>query len=120
MMKRMIKLSALLALASIAALAADLTGTWKSEPPANGKGGPQTLTLKQDGSALTGTLGGGRGEPVEMKNGKVDGDNVSFEVTRTMQGNEMTMKYSGKVDGSTLKVSYEMRGNTRELSFTKQ
>lgn len=120
MTKRIIRLFALLSLASIVAFAADLSGTWKSEPPANGKGGPQTLTLKQDGSTLTGTLGGGRGEPTEIKNGKVDGDNVTFEVTRSFQGNEMTTKYSGKADGSTLKVSFEMRGNTRELTFTKQ
>ena len=55
--------------------------------------------LKQDGAMLTGTIQGGRGGAAEIKNGKVDGDNVSFEVTREFNGNSITIKYSGSVSG---------------------
>jgi len=118
MKKRVVLLSALLALSSLAAFAADVTGKWMSE--AMGKGGPQTFTLKQDGSALTGTLQGGRGGASEIKNGKVDGDNVSFEVTREFNGNSITLKYSGSVSGSSMKLSVDTGRGPRELTLTKQ
>jgi len=118
MKKRVVLWSALLALSSLAAFAADVTGKWTSE--AMGKGGPQTFTLKQDGSALTGTVQGGRGGAAEIKNGKVDGDNVSFEVTREFNGRSMTLKYSGSVSGSSMKLSVETGRGPRELTLTRQ
>jgi hypothetical protein len=118
MKNRIVLFAALLALTSFAALAADVTGKWASE--AMGKGGPQTFTLKQDGSALTGTVQGGRGPASEIKNGKVDGDNVSFEVTREFNGNSMTLKYSGSISGGSMKLSVETGRGTRELTLTKQ
>jgi hypothetical protein len=118
MKNRIVLLSALLALSSFAAFAADVTGKWASE--AMGKGGPQTFTLKQDGATLTGTVQGGRGGPAEVKNGKVDGDNVSFEVTREFGGNSMTIKYSGSVSGGTMKLSVDAGRGPREITLTKQ
>ena len=85
----------------------------------NGKGGPPTFNFKQDGSALTGTTAG-RGGDTAISNGKVDGDKVSFEVKREMQGNEITIKYSGTVSGSTMKLSMDMGRGAREITLTKQ
>jgi hypothetical protein len=118
MKKQLIMLFALLALTAMSVLAADVTGKWMSE--STGKGGPQTYTFKSDGSSLTGTVQGGRGGPIEIQNGKVDGDNVSFDVTRQgRDGNSMTIHYSGKVEGSSMTLSFEMGGNTREVKLTK-
>jgi hypothetical protein len=118
MKNRLVTLFGLLALACTVALGADVTGKWTSE--ATGKGGPQTYDLKQDGSTLTGTIAGGRGEPAQISNGKVDGDNVSFEVTREFNGNSTTIKYSGTVSGNTLKLSMETARGTRDITLTKQ
>lgn len=118
-MKRLISMCALLALSTIMALAADVTGTWKGEANPNGKGGPPTFTFKQDGSSLTGTTAG-RGGDTAISNGKIDGDKVSFEVTREMNGNSVTTKYSGTVDGNTMKLSVESARGTREMTLTKQ
>ncbi len=87
------------------ALAADATGKWTFET--QGRRGPQsaTLTLKASGAELTGSLEGGRGGPVEISNGKVDGDNISFEVTREFNGNSFTTKYTGKVSGDTIELT---------------
>lgn len=120
MKNRLITLFALFVLASVVVFAADITGKWMSEAPANGRGGPQTFTLKQDGDALTGTIQGGRGGPIEIKNGKVDGDKVSFDVDREFQGNSITIKYSGTVSGSSMTLSYDMGRGARELKLTKQ
>ena len=37
---------------------------------------------------------GGRGGADEISNGKVDGDNITFEVTREFNGNSFTTKYT--------------------------
>ena len=118
MKKRMMWMCALLALSSLAAFAADVTGKWTSE--ATGKGGPQTYTFKQDGDKLTGSIEGGRGGAVDISNGKVDGDSVSFEVVREMNGNSMTIKYSGKVAEGTMKLSMETARGARDITLTKQ
>jgi hypothetical protein len=120
MKNRLFMLFAMFALASMVVFGADVTGKWMSEAPANGKGGPQTFMLKSDGSTITGTIEGGRGGPLDIKNGKVDGDKVSFEVTREMQGNSMTIKYSGTVSGGTMTLSFDMGRGARELKLTKQ
>lgn len=82
-----------------------------------------TLKLKADGEKLTGTLsqpgfarrgedGGAAPAPVEtqISDGKIKGDEISFNVTREFNGNSRTTKYSGKVDGDTIKGKIEMPG----------
>ncbi|MBZ5585398.1 MAG: hypothetical protein LAQ30_24985, partial [Acidobacteriia bacterium] len=45
-----------------------------------------------------------------ITNGKVDGNNVSFEVTRDFGGNSMTTKYEGVVSGAEMKLKITMPG----------
>lgn len=116
MKKRILWICTLLALSSLAAFAADVTGKWTAE----GRGGTQTYTLKQDGDKLTGNIEGGRGGAVDISNGKVDGDNVSFEVVREFNGNSITIKYSGTVSGNSMKLSMDMGRGPREITLTKQ
>ena len=61
---------------------ANIDGDWKVT--VNSPMGAQeiTLALKTAGDAVTGTLSGAMGS-TEVKNGKVDGDNVSFDATIT-------------------------------------
>jgi hypothetical protein len=83
--------------------AADPTGTWTWSTPGR-NGGPErvsTLTLKADATTLTGKLSvpGRDGSPVEtpIADGKIDGDNLSFNLVRSYNGNSSTNKYSGAV-----------------------
>ena len=97
---------------AFAAMAADVTGKWTFEQPGRGggPGRPVTITLKQDGSKLTGSVPGmGRGgdnppPPTEITDGKVDGDKVSFTVKREFNGNSMVTKYEGTVNGEEMKL----------------
>ena len=96
---------------AFAALAADVTGKWTYEQPGRGgnPGRPTTITLKQDGAKLTGSVPGmGRGgadvPPSEITDGKVDGNMVSFSVTREFNGNKMVTKYEGTVSGDEMKL----------------
>ena len=112
MTKKLLFVTAILLVVAIGAFAADVSGKWTYEQ-AGRNGGPArqvTITLKQDGSTLTGEVPGmGRGgdappPPTAITNGKVDGDKVSFEVVREMQGNKMTTKYEGTVSGGEMKL----------------
>ena len=114
---------------------ADATGTWTWTQQQQGRGGANantnatpaksTLKLKAEGEKLTGTLsqparGGGRGQPgaaaapapveTEISDGKVKGDEISFSVKRTFGQNEIVIKYTGKVDGDTIKGKTDMPG----------
>ena len=111
MTKKLLFVTTLLLVVGLVAFAADVTGKWTYDQPGR-NGGParqMTITLKQDGSTLSGSVPGmGRGgqeaPPVEIKNGKVDGEKVSFDVVREFNGNTMTTKYEGTVSGDEMKL----------------
>ena len=108
---RKLTLTALLGIFAIAAFAADVTGTWTAQVP--GRGGnmqTNTIVLKQDGANLTGTLDGGRGGPIQIADGKVEGDSVSFTVVRETQNGKFTLKYKGTISGGEIKFSRTMEG----------
>jgi hypothetical protein len=118
MTKKLLFVTAILLVVAIGAFAADVSGKWSFEQAGRG-GGPArqvTITLKQDGAKLTGEVPGfGRGgdappPPSQIQNGKVDGDKVSFEVVREMNGNKMTTKYEGTVTGGEMKLKITREG----------
>ena len=86
-----------------AADAPSATGTWKWEVTAqDGTKRETTLKLKQDGEKLTGTISG-RNQETEIKEGSVKKDEVTFKVVRKFQDREITITYTAKLDGDTLK-----------------
>ena len=104
-------LTALLGIFALVASAADVTGKWTAEVP--GRGGntaTNTFVFKVDGAKLTGTMDGGRGGPVEISEGKVDGDNVSFLVVRTFNDQTFKIAFKGKVSGSEIKFTRTIEG----------
>ena len=83
-MKTLLSICAVLAMTfgTVAVRAADVTGTWSSEMTTpDGNSFQITFTFKQDGATLTGTMQGPQGDPVEISNGKIDGDKFSFDVS---------------------------------------
>jgi hypothetical protein len=101
---------------AVVVYAADASGKWSFET--QGRNGPatQTLNLKQDGGSLTGTLTGGRGGEVQISEGKVDGNNVSFTVVREFQGNKINIKYNGVVSGDEMKLTIETGRGPQEVT----
>ena len=91
-------------LLAAASFAADISGKWTAE--VQGRQGAMTTTFvfKVEGEKLTGTVSG-RGGDTPIADGMVKGDEVSFNVTRTMNGNEMKMAYKGKVAGDEIKMT---------------
>jgi hypothetical protein len=107
--------------AALVAFGADVSGKWTYQQPGRGGGDPTpvTITLAASGATLTGSVPGrGRGgapaDPTPITNGKVDGDKVTFEVSRPGRGggDPTVTKYEGTVSGDTmtLKVTAPGRG----------
>jgi hypothetical protein len=98
-----------LALGSMTALAADFNGKWTAD--VQGRNGMQTITfdLHVDGAAVTGKVTTPRGE-MDISNGKVDGDNISFDTVMNFNGNSMTMSYKGTADGDNVKFTRTFGG----------
>jgi hypothetical protein len=120
MKKYLVSLMALLALTGLVLFAADVDGTWTMTK--DGKNGPQTttLTLAAKGKELTGKMDAGRGGPVDISEGKVDGNNVEFKVTRDFGKGPNTQEYKGTVKGSELMLTTQGRGGPQDLTFKKQ
>ena len=119
MTKKLLFVLTILLIASFALMAADVSGKWTYEGPGRGgnPGRPVTITLKADGTTLTGTVpAGGRpgGDtpppPVDITDGKVDGNNISFTVKREFNGNSMVIKYEGVLTGDELKLKITRDG----------
>jgi hypothetical protein len=115
MTKKLLFVTALLFVVAFVALAADVSGKWTYQRP--GRGGDMmnvTITLKQDGATLTGSVPGfgrgGQAPPQEISNGKVDGDHIYFEVKRQTQNGESITKYDGTVSGDTIKLKVTSPG----------
>ena len=74
-----------------------------------------TITLATDGDALTGTMEGQQGT-LELKDGAVDGDTVSWkaDITNPMP---ITLEFSATVDGDNLSGDVKL-GSFGNASFT--
>ncbi len=117
--------AAAILLFAAAAQAADPAGTWTWSTPGR-NGGPDrvsTLTLKVEDAKLTGkfSVPGRDGSPVEtpIADGKIDGDNISFDLVRSYNGNSSTNKYSGTVtaDKITGKIETNRNGETQSHAW---
>lgn len=85
----------------------DPTGTWKSSSTnQNGQVRESTFKLKVEGDKLTGTVSG-RNNDTAIEQGKLKGEEISFQVTREFNGNKVVIKYTGKVSGDTIKGKAE-------------
>ena len=89
------------------ASAADPTGTWKWSTTFNNKTREQTLKLKLEGDKLTGALVGRNNQETAIADASFKDDTVAFTVTREQGGNKFVSKYSGKLDGDTIKGKIE-------------
>jgi hypothetical protein len=109
MTKKLLFVVAILCALTLAVMAADVSGKWTWEQQGRNGNQTQTLILKADGSKLTGSLDGGRGA-TDISDGAVNGNTVTFSVSRNMGGNAVTTKYTGTLDGDSLKLEWMQPG----------
>jgi hypothetical protein len=98
--------------------AADVTGKWTGQVPTRDGGTREaTFNFKQDGEKLTGTMTGPQGD-IELKDGAVKGDDVSFNVALSFGGNDVKLIYKGKVAGEEIKFTRQREGADQTQEFT--
>lgn len=98
---------------------ANITGTWKyTLTTAGGQTFEPTLKLKQEGDKVTGSVAFNQNEAAIM-DGKIKEGEVSFKVERERDGQTVSSKYTGKLDGDTLKgkINSNFAGNERTYDF---
>jgi hypothetical protein len=99
---------------SSAARAADVSGKWTAQVEGRNGTVTETLVLTESGNSLTGTFEGPRGGAVDISDGKIDGNNVSFKVIREFNGNQFTQEYKGTLsDTGELDLAVSMGGGGR-------
>ena len=111
-MKTAILLLTLLVL-PLAVPAADFTGIWKSEFDSQRGHQKYIFTFKQEAAKLTGKANAEVGEQkreTELKEGKIDGETISFVEILSIPDNEIRISYTGKLsaDGNEIKFTREV------------
>jgi enterochelin esterase-like enzyme len=109
-MRTVLTLVALVAF-SLPALAQEVAGTWKAEFDTQRGLQKYTFVLKRDGKALTGKASvelDGQKREVDLKEGKIEGDTVTFVETIDIQDRELKITYTGKVSAEGIKFTRQV------------
>jgi opacity protein-like surface antigen len=104
-MKRALAVVGSFALLAAMLAASDISGKWKGQF----QGGDSTRELgfdfKVEGEKLTGAVSGLRDKVLEIKEGKVQGDTLTFWVMSEWQGEPVKLVYKGQVSGNEIRFT---------------
>jgi hypothetical protein len=102
-------------LCTLPLLAADVTGTWTGTGKLPDREVTAHLILKQQGSTITGSIGGSESDQQPIAAGKIEGDQVTMEVPAGNGSYKVSLKLAA--DGNTLKgeVLRERDGETLKV-----
>jgi enterochelin esterase-like enzyme len=96
---------------SLPAVAEDVDGTWKAEFDTQRGLQKYTFTLKRDGKTITGKATAevnDQKREIDLKDGKIDGDTVSFVETLNFQDREIRITYTGKISAEGIKFTRQV------------
>jgi len=109
-----------LMLVAAMAFAAPIDGKWVGEVPGmDGNAMKISYTFKADGATLTGSTTSPDGKEMAIKDGKIDGNNISFSIAFDMGGQEMKMDLKGVLSGDDLKLTMDMMGQPMEIPLKR-
>jgi hypothetical protein len=107
MKRRILWVAITLLTLTLALWSADITGKWTAQVPGrSGNMREVTFMLKASGENLTGTMSGRNGD-IQIADGKVSGDDISFSVTQDFGGNSVKQTFTGKAAGGEIKFKRE-------------
>jgi hypothetical protein len=106
-------------LMAVPALAADVDGKWAGTLSTPMGDLPVDYEFKADGATLTGTTGGFDGGRIEIKNGKVEGSNISFSVTLDFGGMPLELTFNGVVSPTEITITGDFMGMPFEYVVKK-
>lgn len=108
----------LMAVFGATASAADISGTWKGTAETSIGKTERTFVFKVDGNKVTGETTSNIFGKSTINDGKIDGNELSFSITITYQGNELKANYKGKVAGDEIKLTVELPDANQTVEYT--
>lgn len=94
-------------------------GTWTFQVNTPNGNQPGTLKLEQNGETLTGEITLPLGA-AQITDGSIKGNEVKFNFTLNMQGNQVPVSVTGKIEGNAISGAFGAMGQSFEFSGTKK
>ena len=116
---KLLVIVAAMLMAAVPALAADVDGKWSGSIAGPAGDFQINFTFKADGASLTGSTTGMDGSEIPLKDGKIDGKNISFNVTIDFGGMAFTIPYKGIVEPEEIKLTGDFGGMPFEFVVKK-
>lgn len=111
-------LLALIAVFTLTAYAADVTGTWKGTAETENGTIERTFVFHVDGTKLTGETTSEMLGKSAIEDGKVDGDTLEFTISVNFQGNDAKIHYKGKVSGDEIHFTASIGDSGQTVEYT--
>ncbi len=108
-MKLLAPVAALLLLA-VSAFAADVDGKWSGSVSTPNGDIPVSFNFKADGTMLNGSMAGPDGGDIAIKDGMIEGANISFWLSLDLGGMPLKLTYKGVVAADQIKISGDAAG----------
>jgi len=99
-----------LLLTAAPARAADVDGKWTGSLDTPMGAVMVGFSFKADGAMLSGTTTGPDGSEIAIKNGKVEGDKISFLVSIDFGGMSLDLNYTGVVKKDSVELTLDVMG----------
>ena len=93
------------------ATAGDISGTWIARTQVL----TVTMVFKVAGTTLTGTIRTRPADQTEIKDGKIDGDKISFYIMRTQNNKKVKVRFKGIVEGDEIRFTRDADGAVTEI-----
>jgi hypothetical protein len=119
--KILVSVAAVFALLLVAtpARAADVDGKWTGSLDTPMGAVNVGFNFKADGATLSGTTTGPDGSEIAIKNGKIEGDKISFVVSIDFGGMSLDLNYTGVVKKDTVELTLDVMGMPFNLVVKK-
>ena len=92
------------------AAAADINGKWTGKVPGRQGDTEITFNLKADGEKLSGTVANAFMGNTEIQDGKISGDEITFNQVMERGERKITLKYKGTLKGDEIEFTREFEG----------
>ena len=94
------------------------SGRWTATLTKGGKTGTANLNMSISGTAVTGTLSDPSGQVWQLENGKLEGSQLTFDVTARERSSTKNINFIGQVADGLITLHNESRGKPgRTMSF---
>jgi hypothetical protein len=103
---------------AVPAMAADVDGKWTGSVDTPNGPFPVIFVFKAEGSTLNGTTGP-TGVEVPIKKGKIEGNQISFDLDVDFGGMSFTFSYTGVVSPTEIKLRSDFMGMPFEYLVKK-